>query len=45
MDILAALKTEESKLQQQLHTVHAAKKLVKENKVSPKKRKAMATAK
>jgi len=30
MDILAALKAEESKLQQQLDTIHAAMKLVNE---------------
>ena len=46
MDILAALKTEESRLQQQLDTVHAAMKIViDEDKSSGKKRKAMTAAK
>jgi hypothetical protein len=40
MEILAALKAEESKLQQQLNTVRAAMKLVKKKKVSAKRKKA-----
>jgi hypothetical protein len=34
MDILAALKAEESKLQQQLDTIHAAMKLVNKERKS-----------